>query len=214
MDGPGHRGRGAPFRGAGRGQPGRAPPSNGRGRGQPNKPWLGWSERGPPYDVPARDADGHKTHAKASATAAVRGQKRKFRHEEDARQRELAQRSPSAGGAAGGGGEADGDAVTAADGGVATRLDDVVMDGEAGEGGVAKGSTRAQTKVPRHARDDSAPGPSPLLKPLPSSGLSCRTHRHTGATPTHRHTGVTGRHGFAPHPEALALAEQRMRDEW
>ena len=205
MGGPGHRGRGALFRGAGRGQPGRAPPSkNGRGRGQPNRGWTG-PNADRPYDVPARDVDSHKTHAKASATAAVRGQKRKFRHEEDARQRELAQRSPSAGGAAGGGGEADGDAVTAADGGVATRLDDVVMDGEAGEGGVAKGSTRAQTKVPRHARDDSAPGPSPLLKPLPSSGLSCRTHRHTG---------VTGRHGFSPHPEALALAEQRMRDEW
>ena len=58
------------------------------------QPWL---DPGPnadrPYDVPARDVDGHKTHATASAAVAMmRGQKRrKSFHEEDAQQHELAQ---------------------------------------------------------------------------------------------------------------------------
>ena len=203
MDGPSHRGRAPPFRGAGRGPPWRAPPSNGRGREQPNN--RGWA--GPnadrPYDVPARNVDdGHFSVPHIHGAAS---EKWKTRHERDARTRDLAQRTPAVGEAAADRGADGGDEAAAAGGGVTAGAHAAGAAMEADEGAEAEGGgareARAPAKITPRRESASARAPPSRKRPPPASA---QRHGEFRREPT-----LSGRLANPPPPSVESEEEGR-----
>ena len=163
-----------PPQGKGRGQKGGGrdpPPPHGRGRGKR----VGWS--GPTRtDRTAFPRGTGKSHGHFSVPHihGAASEKRKTRHERDARARDLAQRTPAVGEAAADRGADGGDEAAAAGGGinVGAHAAGAAMEADEGaeaEGGGAREARAPATKTAPRRESASAPAPPYRKRPPPAS---------------------------------------------